>query len=150
MKSALGPSDFRRSKVKHIQSSIYGQALGRNAPCKVAVRRAQLELGMDVSASTAAFCKARGRVLPSTLEGMSARLSAEADALCGLDEFTGVWALDGTTFYMSKPPAGSRRASCTSETGLSARSRPSRSLLRRARTGYSGERTGAARGTRAT
>ena len=80
---------------------MLGQALGRNAPCKVAVRRAQLELGMDVSASTAAFCKARGRVLPSTLEGMSARLSAEADALCGLDEFTGVWALDGTTFQAS-------------------------------------------------
>ena len=67
---------------------MLGQALGRNAPCKEAVRRAQLELGMDVSASTAAFCKARGRVLPSTLEGMSARLSAEADALCGLDEFS--------------------------------------------------------------
>ena len=32
---------------------------------------------------------------------MSARLSAEADALCGLDEFTGVWALDGTTFQAS-------------------------------------------------
>ena len=46
---------------------MLGQALGRNAPCKEAVRRAQLELGMDVSASTAAFCKARGRVLPSTL-----------------------------------------------------------------------------------
>ena len=80
---------------------MLGQALGRNAACKEAVRRAQLELGMDVSASTAAFCKARGRVLPSTLEGMSARLSAEADALCGLDEFTGVWALDGTTFQAS-------------------------------------------------
>ncbi len=61
-----------------------GQALGRNAPCKDAVRRAQLELGMDVSASTAAFCKARGRVSASTLEAMSARLSAEADLLCGL------------------------------------------------------------------
>ena len=80
---------------------MLGQALGRNAPCKEAVRRAQLELGMDVSASTAAFCKARGRVLPSTLEGMSARLCAEADALCGLDEFSGVWALDGTTFQAS-------------------------------------------------
>ena len=80
---------------------MLGQALGRNAPCKEAVRRAQLELGMDVSASTAAFCKARGRVLPSTLEGMSARLSAEADALCGLDGFSGVWALDGTTFQAS-------------------------------------------------
>ena len=80
---------------------MLGQALGRNAPCKEAVRRAQLEFGMDVSASTAAFCKARGRVLPSTLEGMSARLSAEADALCGLDEFSGVWALDGTTFQAS-------------------------------------------------
>ena len=80
---------------------MLGQALGRNAPCKGAVRRAQLEPGMDVSASTAAFCKARGRALPSTLEGMSARLSAEADALCGLDEFTGVWALDGTTFQAS-------------------------------------------------
>ena len=80
---------------------MLGQALGRNAPCKEAVRRAQLEFGMDVSASTAAFCKARGRVLPSTREGMSARLSAGADALCGLDEFTGVWALDGTTFQAS-------------------------------------------------
>ena len=80
---------------------MLGQALGRNAPCKVAVRRAQLELGMDVSASTAAFCKARGRVQPSTLEGMSARLCAEADVLCGLGEFSGVWALDGTTFQAS-------------------------------------------------
>ena len=80
---------------------MLGQALGRNAPCKDAVRRAQLELGMDVSASTAAFCKARSRVAASTLEGMSARLSAEADSLCGLEEFTGVWALDGTTFQAS-------------------------------------------------
>ena len=80
---------------------MLGQALGRNAPCKTAVRRAQIELGMDVSASSAAFCKARGRVLPSTLEGMSARLSAEADVLSGLDGFSGVWALDGTTFQAS-------------------------------------------------
>ena len=80
---------------------MLGQALGRNASCKTAVRRAQIELGMDVSASTAAFCKARGRVLPSTLEGMSARLSAEADVLSGLDGFSGVWALDGTTFQAS-------------------------------------------------
>ena len=80
---------------------MLGQVLGRNAPCKDAVRRAQLELGMDVSASTAAFCKARGRVAASTLEGMSAGLSAAADVLCGLEEFTGVWALDGTTFQAS-------------------------------------------------
>ena len=80
---------------------MLGQALGRNASCKTAVRRAQLELGLDVSASTAAFCKARGRVSPSVLEGMSERLSAEADVLCGLDEFSGVWALDGTTFQAS-------------------------------------------------
>ncbi len=80
---------------------MLGQALGRNAPCKVAVRRAQLELGMDVSASTAAFCKARRRVSASTLEAMSARLSAEADLLCGIEGFTGVWALDGTSFQTS-------------------------------------------------
>ena len=80
---------------------MLGQALGRNAPCKDAVRRAQLELGMDVSASTAAFCKARGRVSASTLEAMSARLSAEADLLCGLEGFAGVWALDGTSFQTS-------------------------------------------------
>ena len=80
---------------------MLGQALGRNAPCKDAARRAQLEPGMDVSASTAAFCKARGRVAASTLEGMSAGPSAAADVLCGLEEFTGVWALDGTTFQAS-------------------------------------------------
>ena len=32
---------------------------------------------------------------------MSARLCAEADVLCGLGEFSGVWALDGTTFQAS-------------------------------------------------
>jgi len=32
---------------------------------------------------------------------MSARLSAEADAIGGLGEFSGVWALDGTTFQAS-------------------------------------------------
>ena len=80
---------------------MLGQALGRNAPCKEAVRRAQLEYGMDVSASTAAFCKARGRVSASTLEAMSARLSSESDALRGLGGFSGVWALDGTTFQAS-------------------------------------------------
>ena len=77
---------------------MLGQALSRNAPCKDAVRRAQIIRGMDVSSSTAAFCKARQRVRASTLEAMSARLSAEADALCGMEEFTSVDALDGTTF----------------------------------------------------
>ena len=32
---------------------------------------------------------------------MSARLCAEADVPCGLGEFSGVWALDGTTFQAS-------------------------------------------------
>ena len=54
-----------------------------------------------MSASTAAFCKARGRVSASTLEAMSARLSAEADLLCDLEGFAGVWALDGTSFQTS-------------------------------------------------
>ena len=99
--SARGGGRVRAFDERTTIGLMLGQALGRNAPCKEAVRRAQLELGMDVSASTAAFCKARGRVLPSTLEGMSARLCAEADVLCGLGEFSGVWALDGTTFQAS-------------------------------------------------
>ena len=81
--SARGGGRVRAFDERTTIGLMLGQALGRNAPCKEAVRRAQLELGMDVSASTAAFCKARGRVLPSTLEGMSARL------------------LDGTTFQAS-------------------------------------------------
>jgi hypothetical protein len=99
--SARGGGRVRAFDERTTIGLMLGQALGRNAPCKDAVRRAQLELGMDVSASTAAFCKARARVSPSTLEEMSERLSAEADALCGLDGFSGVWALDGTTFQVA-------------------------------------------------
>ena len=64
---------------------MLGQVLCRNAPCKDAVRRAQMELGLGASCSTAAFCKARARVRVSTLDAMSAALSAKADVLGGLD-----------------------------------------------------------------
>ena len=135
---------------------MLGQALGRNAPCKEAVRRAQLELGMDVSASTAAFCKARGRVLPSrrrtprriarsghTHQGRSLAADSPwwarwwpipswARARPSSSRPPGMLTTSGC---MSKHPAGSRRANCTSETGLSARSPPSRSFRRWARTG---------------
>ena len=80
---------------------MLGQVLCRNAPCKDAVRRAQMELGLGASCSTAAFCKARARVRVSTLDAMSAALSAKADVLGGLDGFSGVHAVDVTTFQAS-------------------------------------------------
>ncbi len=58
---------------------MLGQALNRNAPCKDAVRRMQIEFGEKASSSTAAYCKARGRVRPETVRVMSTRLSEEAD-----------------------------------------------------------------------
>lgn len=81
------------------------QALSRNAPCKDAVRRVQIVFGERVSSSTAAYCKARSRVRPETVRTMSLRFSAEADALCGTEEFGGVWALDGSTFQASDTDA---------------------------------------------
>ena len=84
---------------------MLGQALNRNGPCKSAVRRVQIEFGEDVSSSTAAYCKARKRVRHETVRTMSARLSAEADALCDNLGFVRVEALDGTTFQASDTDA---------------------------------------------
>jgi len=77
---------------------MLGQALNRNAPCKDAVRRVQIEYGEPVSSSTAAYCKARGRVRSETVRKMSARLSCEADGLCDNCGFKRIEVLDGTTF----------------------------------------------------
>lgn len=77
---------------------MLGQSLDRNAPCKDAVRRVQIEYGESVSSSTAAYCKARGRVRGETVSKMSATLSREADGLCDNCGFKRIEALDGTTF----------------------------------------------------
>lgn len=77
---------------------MLGQALNGNASCKDAVRRVQVEYGEPVSSSTAAYCKARGRVRSGTVRAMSARLSSEADGLCDSCGFKRIEALDGTTF----------------------------------------------------
>ena len=99
---------------------MLGQALNRNAPCKDAVRRVQIEFGEKASSSTAAYCKARARVRPETVRAMSARLSAESDRLCDAHGFGRILALDATTFQMSDtdenrgewPYAGGQKPGC--------------------------------------
>ena len=117
------PRPGERSRIFGERATIglmLGQALGRNAPCKDAVRRMQIEFGEKVSSSTAAYCKARGRVRPETVRTMSARLSAEADRLCDTHGFKRIMALDTTTFQTSDtdanraewPYAGCQRPGC--------------------------------------
>ena len=99
---------------------MLGQVLSRNAPCKDVVRRMQIEFGVKASSSTAAYCRARGRVRPETVRTMSACLSAEADGLCDAHGFRRILALDATTFQMSDtvenrdewPYAGCQRPGC--------------------------------------
>ena len=99
---------------------MLGQALNRNAPCKDAVRRMQIDFGEKASSSTAAYCKARGRVRPETVRVMSTRLSAEADGLCAAHGFRRIMALDATTFQTSDtdenraewPYAGCQKPGC--------------------------------------
>ena len=117
------PRPNERHRIFDERSTIglmLGQALNRNAPCKDAVRRLQIEFGVKASSSTAAYCRARGRVRPETVRTMSACLSAEADGLCDAHGFRRILALDATTFQMSDtvenrdewPYAGCQRPGC--------------------------------------
>ena len=120
------PRPNERHRIFDERSTIglmLGQALNRNAPCKDAVRRLQIEFGVKASSSTAAYCRARGRVRPETVRTMSACLSAEADGLCDAHGFRRILALDATTFQMSDtvesrdewPYAGCQRPGCGKE-----------------------------------
>lgn len=117
------PRPNERHRIFDERSTIglmLGQALNRNAPCKDAVRRLQIEFGETASSSTAAYCKARYRVRPETVRIMSTRLSAEADGLCDTYGFNRILALDATTFQMSDadanrsewPYAGGQKPGC--------------------------------------
>lgn len=88
---------------------MLGQVFDRNSPCKDAVRQAQILLGLDASSSTAAYCRARKRVRPEAVYGLSEALSAEADSLSEPAGFRGIWALDGTTFWASDTDANRAR-----------------------------------------
>ena len=77
---------------------MLGQALDRNAPCKSAVRRLQIEFGEDASSSTAAYCKARRRVRIAAVKEMSRQISDETVKLCSFGGFGHVNALDATSF----------------------------------------------------
>ena len=82
--SARGGGRVRAFDERTTIGLMLGQALGRNAPCKEAVRRAQLELGMDVSASTAA----RACDDPATaerLERIASRSLVRQDGMLYLD-----------------------------------------------------------------
>ena len=100
----IPPRPDERRRLFDERTSIglmLGQVLNRNAHCKDVVRRMQIEFGETASSSTAAYCKARGRVRPETVRTMSACLSAEADGLCDAHGFRRILALNATTFQMS-------------------------------------------------
>mgnify|MGYP003318490882 CR=1 FL=1 len=102
------PRPDERHRIFDERSTIglmLGQALNRNAPCKDAVRRLQIEFGETASSSTAAYCKARYRVRPETVRIMSTHLSAAADGLCDTYGFKRILALDATTFQLSDTDA---------------------------------------------
>ena len=99
--AGISPRPNERHRLFDERSTIglmLAQAVGRNAPCKEAVRRMQIEFGREASSSTAAFCKARRRVRIETVKEMSRQLSDETVRLCSFDGFRHVNALDGTSF----------------------------------------------------
>ena len=70
----IAPREGERHRLFDERSTIglmIGQAVDRNASCKSAVRRLQIEFGADASSSTAAYCKARKRVRIATVREMS-------------------------------------------------------------------------------
>ena len=97
----IAPREGERHRLFGERATIglmIGQAVDRNAPCKSAVRRLQIEFGADASSSTAAFCKARKRVRIATVREMSRQISEETVRLCSFGRFRHVNALDGTSF----------------------------------------------------
>ena len=97
----IAPREGERHRLFDECSTIglmIGQAVDRNASCKSAVRRLQIEFGADASSSTAAYCKARKRVRIETVREMSRQISEEAVRICSFGRFRHVNALDGTSF----------------------------------------------------